>query len=239
LALPFYDAVSDFADLRQIMEPTSEETGTNPLDDLNLTPASTNDPSRARKLTAGTIPYDEVSSRPQQQSGTLPAANKRAKNSKPFDIFLAISTAFVNTLPGISLDDIRFKGSQQMLQFTKLPENLQSPRDPQKLIEYKGWRNTAETFLNAYGSTLAIFKARKWYREIKMTSTILAAYLQLIGTPHDAILTSTQMHSRHNQCVFENLDLSSRNFNILQSVVFLFTFLVKVSEIVLALFQNI
>jgi hypothetical protein len=106
-----------------------------------------------------------------------------------------------------------------MLQFTKLPDNLNLPRDPQKVIEYKGWRNTAETFLNAYGSTLAIFKARKWSWEIKMTPTILAAYLQRIGTPHDAILTSTQMHERHNQCVFENLDLSTRNFNIWQSVV--------------------
>ena len=105
------------------------------------------------------------------------------------------------------------------------------------MIEYKGWRNTAETFLNAYRSTLAIFKTRKWSWEIKMTPTILAAYLQRIGTPHDAILAASQMHLLHNQCVFENLDLSSRNFNIWQSVVFLFTFLVKASELVPVLFQ--
>ena len=72
-----------------------------------------------------------------------------------------------------------------------------------------------------------------------MTPTILAAYLQRIGTPHDAILTSSQMHERHNQCVFENLDLSSRNFNIWQSIVFLFTFLVKAAELVPVLFQTI
>ena len=113
------------------------------------------------------------------------------------------------------------------------------PRDPQKVIEYKGWRNTAKTFLNAYGSMLAIFKARKWSWEIKMTPTILAVYLQRIGTPHDAILTSSQMNVLHTQCVFENLDLSSRNFNIWQSVVFLFTFLVKASELVPVLFQII
>ena len=72
-----------------------------------------------------------------------------------------------------------------------------------------------------------------------MTPTILSAYLQRIGTPHDAILASSQMHERHNQCVFENLDLSSRNFNIWQSVVFLFTFLVKAAELVPDLFQTI
>ena len=70
-----------------------------------------------------------------------------------------------------------------------------------------------------------------------MSPTILAAYLQRLGTPHDAVLTSSQMHALHSQCVFENLDLSSRNFNIWQSVVFLFTFLVKVSELVPVLFQ--
>ena len=72
-----------------------------------------------------------------------------------------------------------------------------------------------------------------------MTPTILAAYLQRIGTPHDAILTSTQMHERHDQCVFKNLDLSSRNFNIWRSVVFLFTFLVKATELVPVIFQII
>ena len=72
-----------------------------------------------------------------------------------------------------------------------------------------------------------------------MTPTILAAYLQQIGTPHDAILTSTLMHQRHNQCVFEYLDLSSQNFNIWQSVVFLFTFLVKAAELAPDLFQTV
>jgi hypothetical protein len=99
--------------------------------------------------------------------------------------------------------------------------------------------NTAETFLNAYGSTLAIFKARKRFWEIKMTPTILVAYLQRIGTSYDAILTSRQMHARHTQCVFENLNLSSQNFNTWQSVVFLFTFIVKASELVPVLFQII
>ena len=72
-----------------------------------------------------------------------------------------------------------------------------------------------------------------------MTPTILAAHLQRTGTPHDAILTSSQMHLFHSRCVFENLDLSSRNFNIWQSVVFLYTFLVKAAELVLVLFQII
>ena len=72
-----------------------------------------------------------------------------------------------------------------------------------------------------------------------MTPTIFAAYLQRIGTPNGARLTSSQMHERHNHCVFENLDLSSRNFNIWQSVVFLYTFLVKAAELVPVLSQTI
>jgi hypothetical protein len=44
LVLPFYDAVSDSADLRQAMDPFSAETGTNSLEDSTLTPASSNAP---------------------------------------------------------------------------------------------------------------------------------------------------------------------------------------------------
>ena len=126
-----------------------------------------------------------------------------------------------------------------MLQLMKLPDNLNMPKDPQKVIDYKSWQNSAETFLNSYESTLEIFKYRKWSWEIKITPTILAAYLQRIGTPHDAILTSTQIHVRRNQCVFENSDLSSGNFNTWQSAIFLFTFLVKAADLVLVLFQTI
>ena len=109
LALPFYDAVSDAADLRQVMDPISAETGTTHQEKLNLTPASNNISSHVGNSTAGTLPYINVGSRPQHHTGTLPAAKMRTKNSKPFDIFLAVSTAFLNALPAISLDDIKLK----------------------------------------------------------------------------------------------------------------------------------
>ena len=119
--LPFYDAVSESADLRQVMDPFYSETGKTPPEDSTITPASSNVQIRSGNSTAGTIPYNDTSSRPQKQSGNITAAKKGTKVSKPFDIFLAISTAFLNTLPAISLEDIKFKGSQQMLQFTKMP----------------------------------------------------------------------------------------------------------------------
>ena len=72
-----------------------------------------------------------------------------------------------------------------------------------------------------------------------MTPTIFAAYLQCIGTPTGTKLTSSQMYEKHNHCVFENLDLSARNLNIWQSVVFLYTFLVKAAELVPVLCQTI
>ena len=129
-ALPFYDAVSDSADLRQVMDLFYSETGKTPPEDSTITPASSYVQIQSGNSTAGTIPYYDVSSRTQNQSGNTPAAKKITNVSKPSDIFLAISTAFLSTLPAISLVDIKFKGSQQILQFTKLPENLQQPRDP-------------------------------------------------------------------------------------------------------------
>ena len=237
--LPFSDEASNSTDLRGVMDPFNSESGVTLTEESTVTPASNKVPSRSGNSNTGTISYNDINSRTKKQPGNIPAAKKTTNIYKPSDIFLSVSTAFLNTVPAISLEDIKFKGSQQLLQFTKLPENLQLPKDPQMVIEYKGWRTTAETFLNAYGSTLAIFKARKWSWDIKMTPTILAAHLQRTGTPHDAILTSSQMHLFHSRCVFENLDLSSRNFNIWQSVVFLYTFLVKAAEFVPVLFQII
>ena len=51
--------------------------------------------------------------------------------------------------------------------------------------------------------------------------------------------TSTQIYQKHNQCIFQNLNLSFRNFNIWQSVVYLFTFLVKAVDFVPVLYQMI
>jgi hypothetical protein len=47
------------------------------------------------------------------------------------------------------------------------------------------------------------------------------------------------MQLMHHNCIYENLDLSSRNFNIWQSVVYLFSFLFKAAENVPVLYQTI
>jgi hypothetical protein len=155
------------------------------------------------------------------------------------DKFLAICTAFLAKLPAISLDEIKLKGSQQLLHFSKLPDNLHLPKDPQNVIEYKEWIILVESFLNATGSTLAIFKAKKWSWEIKMTPSILSAYLKRTGVLNDAILTGHDLQLMHHNCINENLDLSSRNYKIRQSEVYLFSFFIKVAEMVPVLYQTI
>ena len=60
-------------------------------------------------------------------------------SATPVDKVLEICTAFLAKVPAISLDEIKFKGSHQLLHFTKLPDNLHLPKDPQKVIEYKEW----------------------------------------------------------------------------------------------------
>ena len=75
---------------------------------------------------------------------------------------LAICTAFLAKLPEISLEEIKFKESQQLVHFSKLSVSLHLPIDPQNVIEYKEWIMLAEAFLNATVSMLAIFIAKKW-----------------------------------------------------------------------------
>ena len=101
LGLPFYNAVSDAADLRQVMDPISTQSGSTPQENVTLTSEPGNVPRPAEISTVGTVPYNNANPRPQQQSGSLGAAQKEKRVSKPFDIFLAISTAFLNSLPAI------------------------------------------------------------------------------------------------------------------------------------------
>ena len=225
--------------MRNALDPISQQDKLGNSSDFTQTPGPPLFPDREEIPTTGTVPYN---TQPQQSNQPSSGKSQPRKLITPVtmaDKFLIICTAFLRNLPAISLDEIKFKGSQQLLHFSKLPENLHLPKDPQNVIEYKEWIMLAEAFLNATGSTLAIFKAKKWSWEIKMTPSILAAYLQRTGVPNDAILTGHDLQLLHHNCIYENLDLSSRNYNIWQSVVYLFSFLIKASEFVPVLYQTI
>ena len=79
LALPFYDAVSDAADLRQVMDPISAQSGSTPQEDVTLTPEPGNVPRPAEISTVGTVPYNNASLRSQQHFGSMAAAQKKTK----------------------------------------------------------------------------------------------------------------------------------------------------------------
>ena len=72
-----------------------------------------------------------------------------------------------------------------------------------------------------------------------MTPIILAAYLKRTGIPNNAILTGRDLQLMHHNCIYENLDLSPGNVNIWQSVVYLFSFLIKAAEMVPVLYQTV
>jgi hypothetical protein len=72
-----------------------------------------------------------------------------------------------------------------------------------------------------------------------MTPSILAAYLTRDGLPNDGFLTKHDLQLMHHNCIYENLNPSSRNYNIWQSVVHLFSFLIKAVEMVPVLYQSI
>ena len=235
----FYDTISDPSSLRDAIDPISEQDQFRNSSGLMQTPAAPLFPVRGTTSTPGTVPYDAQASRLDQATSVKSRPMQTTTPATTVDKFLAISTVFLSKVPAISLEEIKFKGSQQLLHFSRLPDNLHLPKDPQNVIEYKEWITLAEAFLNATGSTLAIFKAKKWSWEIKMTPSILAAYLKRTGIPNDAILTGHDLQLMHHNCIYENLDLSSRNYNIWQSVVNLFSFLVKAAERVPVLYQTI
>ena len=172
------------------MDPISEQVKSANLTQTPIPPLF-ND--RETNVPTGTIPYNGQGQQTSQATSMPSRQVQQNAPATPVDKVLAICITFLATVPAISLDEIKFKGSQQILHFTKLPENLNIPKDPQKVIEYKEWITLAEAFLNATGSTLAIFKAKKWSWKVKMTPTILAAYLKRTGIPNNAILTGRDL----------------------------------------------
>jgi hypothetical protein len=89
--------------------------------------------------TTGTVPlYVQV----QQTNQASSVKSRPMQTTAPetmSDKFLAICTAFLAKLPAISLKEIKFKGSQQLLHFSKLPDNLHLPKALQNVIEHNEW----------------------------------------------------------------------------------------------------
>ena len=124
----FYDAISDPAALKNAMDPISEQVK---AVDLTQTPIPPLFNDRETNVSTGTIPSN---GQEQQTSQATSVQSRQVQQNAPatlVDKFLAICTAFLATVPAISLDEIKFKGTQQLLHFTKLPDNLHLPKDPQ------------------------------------------------------------------------------------------------------------
>ena len=119
----FYDAISDPAALRNAMDPISEQVK---LADLTQTPIPPLFADRATSVTTGTVPYSYNGQGQQTSQATSRSSRQVQQNAPatPVDKVLAICTTFLATVPAIGLDEIKFKGSQEILHFTKLPENL-------------------------------------------------------------------------------------------------------------------
>jgi hypothetical protein len=87
--------------------------------------------------TTGTVPYNALEKQINQTSSVKSRQAPSNASATVADKFLTICTSFLTKLSAISLDEIKFKGSQHLLHFSKLPDNLHLPKDPQNVIEYK------------------------------------------------------------------------------------------------------
>ena len=123
----FYDAISDPAALRNAMDPISEQ---DKAAEVIQTPISPLFNDRETNVSTGTIPYNGQEQQTSQATSVQSRQVQQNAPATPVDKFLAICTAFLATIPAISLDEIKFKGSQQLLHIMKLPDNLHLPKDP-------------------------------------------------------------------------------------------------------------
>ena len=110
----FYDAISDPAALRNAMDPISEQIK---AADLTQTPIPPLFNDCETNVSTGTIPYN---GQEQQTSQATSVQSRQMQQNAPatsVDKILAICTAFLATVPAISQDEIKFKGSKQLLHF--------------------------------------------------------------------------------------------------------------------------
>ena len=99
----FYDAISDPAALRNAMDLISEQVKSA---DLTQTPIPPLFNDRETNVSTGTIPYN---GREQQTSQATSVQSRQVQQNAPatpVDKFLEICTAFLATVPAISLDAI-------------------------------------------------------------------------------------------------------------------------------------
>ena len=118
------------------MDPISEQVESADLTQTLIPPLFTD---RETNVTTVTIPYNGQGQQQSQASSVSSRQVQQNAPATPVDKFLAICTAFLATVPAICIDEIKFKGSQLILHFTKLPDNLNLPKDPQKVFEYNDW----------------------------------------------------------------------------------------------------
>ena len=104
----FYDALSDPAALRTAMDPISEQVKSANLTQTPIPPLF-ND--RETNVSTGTIPYNGQEQQTSQATSVQLRQMQQSAPATPVDKFLAICTAFLATVPVISLDEIKFKGS--------------------------------------------------------------------------------------------------------------------------------
>ena len=124
----FYETISDPSSLRNALDPISEQDQSRNSSVLMQTPATPLFSDRGTTSTPGTIPYDAQAQKLDQATSVKSQPIQSITAVTMMDKFLIICTAFLAKLPAISLEEIKFKGSQQLLHFTKLPDNLHLPR---------------------------------------------------------------------------------------------------------------
>ena len=110
----FYDEISDPAALRSAMDPISEQDKLDKAAVVIQTPIPPLFNDRKTNVSTGTIPYNGQEQQTSQATSVQSRQVQQNAPATPVDKFLAICTAFLATAPAISLDEIKFKGSQQL-----------------------------------------------------------------------------------------------------------------------------
>jgi len=145
--------------------------------------------------------------------------------------FYQICKRFLQKMPGIFIKDAKFRSSVYQFPEVNLNHKLRLNPDPRNILAYEAWRKETKIYLNQKSRALEIWENNGvWGWEIKMDATMMSSFMHDKGFNPSREYTQKEMVQIHSMLCKQYLELSPQNYNLWNSSIFVYNFLIKAVE---------
>jgi len=199
------------------------------MDEEGITPGNRYNPNEnsSRDVTEN---LNRKKSQRKHKKGHHSRRNSRKESKRT--IWHGMYKEFLAAEPGTNFQDQGLKGVTYTCQ---LKDNLHAeyllPRKNNAVVELSEWQKRSVNLLNTQGMALKIFQDNGVYSfPVKMSVDIMENYAEECNFSEDRQFSRQELQEQHFTVCIRNLDACPRNYNMYQSVIFLFHYLMKAAE---------